>query len=164
MRASSDGTDRHVLLQAEVQLGRGAYYARFPLLLFVHEHPSVLPSSRASALLTTTEFQHSGATGHAHRPVHGANLKKNCVRHRKLRPRSPAHAWGRGIGGFTKQLWTSILQVRLAGPAGLLSCVRPLYVLFEQAAPLGESKRKMGWCWCWWSCFGISVPRATCVK
>jgi len=50
-------------LQTEVQLGRGAHNVRFSLLLFVHEHSSVLPSSGASAL-STTESQHSGATGH----------------------------------------------------------------------------------------------------
>jgi len=63
MRASSFGADRHVLLQTEVQLGRGARNVRFSMLLFVHENSSVLPSSGASAL-STTESQHSGATGH----------------------------------------------------------------------------------------------------
>jgi hypothetical protein len=53
MRASSDGADRHVLLQTEVQLGRGAHNVRFSLLLFMgglcrREHSS--DSDRALVL------------------------------------------------------------------------------------------------------------------
>jgi hypothetical protein len=67
MRASSDGADRHVLLQTEVQLSRGAHngsHVRFSLLLFVREHSPVLPSSGVSAL-STTESQHPGANQRA---------------------------------------------------------------------------------------------------
>jgi hypothetical protein len=71
MRVSSDGADRNVLLQTEAQLGRGAHNVRFSLLLFVHEHSSVLPSSGVSAL-STTEYQHSGATGRRQPVVYGS--------------------------------------------------------------------------------------------